>query len=72
MTIIEKILAALQTKFPGVETAILTRIANKKGEGVTDENAVDSIVEGIGFPRRVDILWRLPRRGCTYHSHTWL
>ena len=49
MTIIEKILAALQTKFPGVETAILTRIANKKGEGVTDENAVDSIVEGIGF-----------------------
>lgn len=49
MTIIEKILAALQTKFPGVETAILTRIANKKGEGVTDENAVNSIVEGIGF-----------------------
>ncbi len=49
MTIIEQILAALQTKFPGVDTAILTRIANKKGEGVTDENAVNSIVEGIGF-----------------------
>ncbi len=49
MTIVEKILAALQTKFPGVETAILTRIANKKGEGVTDESVVDSIVEGIAF-----------------------
>lgn len=49
MTIAELILAALQTKFPGVESAILTRIANKKGEGVTDENAVNSIVEGISF-----------------------
>lgn len=49
MTIAELILAALQTKFPGVESAILTRIANKKGEGVTDENAVNSIVEGITF-----------------------
>ncbi len=49
MNIQEQILAALQTKFPGVEAAILTRIANKKAEGVTDENAVNSIVEGIGF-----------------------
>ena len=49
MTIAERILAGLQTKFPGVETAILTRIANKKAEGVTDESSVDSIVEGIGF-----------------------
>lgn len=49
MTIIEQILAALQRKFPGVDTAILSRIANKKGEGVTDESKVDSIVEGIGF-----------------------
>lgn len=49
MTIIEKILAGLQTKFPGVETAILTRIANKKGENITDENAVNSIVEGVTF-----------------------
>lgn len=49
MTIAELILAALQTKFPGVESAILTRIANKKGEGVTDENTVNSIVEGITF-----------------------
>lgn len=49
MTIIEQILAALQQKFPGVDTAILSRIANKKGEGVTDESKVNSIVEGIGF-----------------------
>lgn len=49
MTIVEKILAALQTKFPGVESAILTRIANKKGENVTDENAINSIVEGVTF-----------------------
>lgn len=49
MTIIEQILAALQQKFSGVDTAILFRIANKKGEGVTDESKVNSIVEGIGF-----------------------
>ena len=49
MTIIEQILAALQQKFSGVDTAILSRIANKKGEGVTDESKVNSIVEGINF-----------------------
>lgn len=49
MTIIEQILAALQQKFSGVDTAILSRIGNKKGEGVTDESKVNSIVEGIGF-----------------------
>lgn len=49
MTIIEQILAALQQKFSGVDTAILSRIANKKGEGVTDESKVNSIVEGISF-----------------------
>lgn len=49
MTIIEQILAALQQKFSGVDTAILSRMANKKGEGVTDESKVNSIVEGIGF-----------------------
>ena len=37
MTIQELILAALQTKFTGVDAAILTRIATKKAEGVTDE-----------------------------------
>lgn len=49
MTIQELILAGLQQKFPGVETAILTRIATKKAEGVTDEAKVNSIVEGISF-----------------------
>lgn len=49
MTIQELILAGLQQKFPGVDTAILTRIATKKAEGVTDETKVNSIVEGIGF-----------------------
>lgn len=49
MTISEQILAGLQQKFPGVDTAILTRIANKKAEGVTDETKVNSIVEGISF-----------------------
>ena len=36
MTILEQILAGLQQKFAGVDTAILTRIATKKAEGVTD------------------------------------
>nr|DAQ64394.1 MAG TPA: hypothetical protein [Bacteriophage sp.] len=49
MTILEQILAGLQTKFSGVDTAILTRIATKKAEGVTDEAKVNSIVEGISF-----------------------
>lgn len=49
MTILEQILAGLQTKFSGVDTAILTRIATKKAEGVTDETKVNSIVEGISF-----------------------
>ena len=49
MTILEQILAGLRTKFSGVDTAILTRIATKKAEGVTDETKVNSIVEGISF-----------------------
>ena len=49
MTIFEQILAGLQTKFSGVDTATLTRIATKKAEGVTDETKVNSIVEGISF-----------------------
>ena len=32
-----------------MDTAILTRIATKKAEGVTDETKVNSIVEGISF-----------------------
>ena len=42
MTILEQILAGLQQKFTGVDTAILTRIATKKAEGVTDETKVNS------------------------------
>ena len=49
MTILEQILAGLQQKFSGVDTAILTRIATKKAEGVKDETKVNSIVEGISF-----------------------
>lgn len=49
MTIFEQILAGLQTKFPGADTATLTRIATKKAEGITDGTKVDSIVEGISF-----------------------
>ncbi|WP_303013837.1 hypothetical protein [uncultured Bacteroides sp.] len=49
MNIQELILAGLQQKFTGVDTAILTRIAAKKAEGVTDEAKVNSIVEGISF-----------------------
>lgn len=49
MTIFEQILTGLQQKFPGVDTATLTRIATKKAEGVTDETKVTSIVEGISF-----------------------
>lgn len=49
MNIQQLILAALQTKFEGVDVAILTRIASKKAEGVTDEAKVDSIVEGISI-----------------------
>lgn len=49
MTIFEQILAELQTKFAGVDTATLTRIATKKAEGVTDDTKVNSIIEGISF-----------------------
>ena len=49
MTIFEQILTGLQTKFPGVDAATLTRIATKKAEGVTDETKVNSIIEGISF-----------------------
>lgn len=45
----EKILAALKTKFTGVDEAILARIATKKAEGATDETQVPTIVEGISF-----------------------
>ena len=49
MNIQELILAGLQQKFTGVDTAILTRIATKKAEGVTDASQVQTIVDGVGF-----------------------
>jgi hypothetical protein len=49
MNIQELILTGLQQKFTGVDTVILTRIATKKAEGVTDETKVNSIIEGISF-----------------------
>lgn len=49
MNIQELILAGLQTKFSGVDAAILTRIATKKAEGVTDASQVQTIVDGVGF-----------------------
>lgn len=49
MTILEQILAGLKTKFAGVDAAILTRIATKKAEGVTDASQVQTIVDGVGF-----------------------
>lgn len=47
MTIYEKILAGLQTKFVGADTATLQRIASKKSEGVTDESQVQAIVDTV-------------------------
>ena len=45
----EKILAALKTKFQGIDDAILTRIAEKKANGVTDESQIPTIIEGVSF-----------------------
>ena len=49
MTIYEQILAGLQTKFQGADPATLTRIAKAKETGVTDENQVKTIVDGVSF-----------------------
>lgn len=57
MTIFEQILAGLQQKFSGVDTATLIRIDTKKAEGVTDETKVTSIVEGDLFLGRDAKLW---------------
>ena len=45
----QKILAALQTKFTGVDDATLLRIAEKKAVGVTDESQITSIIEGVSL-----------------------
>lgn len=45
----EKILALLKTKFPGVDEATLSRIAEKKAIGVTDESQLQTIADGVSF-----------------------
>ena len=49
MTIYEQILAGLQTKFAGADSATLQRIASKRSEGVTDESTVQAIVDAVTF-----------------------
>lgn len=49
MTIYEQILAGLQTKFTGADTATLQRISTKKAEGITDEAQVQAIVDAVTF-----------------------
>lgn len=45
----EKILAGLKTKFPGVDSKILERIAKKKAETTTTEEEVETVVDGVTF-----------------------
>ncbi|OZT04972.1 hypothetical protein [Prevotella sp. 885] len=45
----EKILAGLKTKFPGVDSKILERIAKKKAETTTTEEEVKTVVDGVTF-----------------------
>lgn len=45
----KKLLEALQTKFEGVDAKILARIADNKANGITDEEQVPSIIDGISF-----------------------
>lgn len=45
----EKILALLKTKFTGVDEATLSRIAEKKATGVTDESQLQTIADGVSF-----------------------
>lgn len=45
----KKLMEALKTKFSGVDEAILDRIATKRGDAITDEAEIPSIVEGVSF-----------------------
>lgn len=49
MTIYEQILAAMQTKFQGADSATLARIATAKATGITDEAQVKTIVDGVSW-----------------------
>lgn len=50
----EKILAGLKTKFPGVDSKILERIAKKKAETTTTEDEVKTVVDGVTFQSIID------------------
>jgi hypothetical protein len=43
----EKLLAALKTKFQGVQDATLDRIATKKAETITEEDQIQNVVDGL-------------------------
>ncbi len=49
MNVYELILAGLQTKFVGADTATLQRIASSKSQGVTDASQVQAIVDAVTF-----------------------
>lgn len=49
MTIYEQILAEMQTKFQGADSATLTRIATAKSTGITDVSQVKTIVDGVSW-----------------------
>lgn len=50
----EKILAGLKTKFPGVDSKILERIAKKKAETTTTDDEVKTVVDGVTFQSIID------------------
>ena len=50
----EKILAGLKTKFPGVDSKILERIAKKKADTTTTEDEVKTVVDGVTFQSIID------------------
>lgn len=45
----EKLLAALKTKFQGVQDATLERIATKKSETITEEDQIQNVVDGLKY-----------------------
>ena len=51
----EKILAALKTKFQGVQDAILDRVATKLAKTVKDEDKIDDAINGVDFQQVLDI-----------------
>ena len=45
----EKLLQLLATKFSGVDNVILQRIAEKKSEGIENDEQLNTVVDGIDF-----------------------